>query len=88
MKAPAHADNQGNEASTGITLCFEAVSTLYLVVAEMTRKTARITGVTGQGGAYLPEFLLDKDCEVHGLERRSSSFNTQRIDHLHQGPEL
>tara|TARA_B100001173_G_scaffold254366_1_gene225928 strand:+ start:6400 stop:7512 length:1113 start_codon:yes stop_codon:yes gene_type:complete len=45
-------------------------------------KVALITGVTGQDGAYLSEFLLDKGYEVHGIKRRSSSFNTQRIDHL------
>jgi len=45
-------------------------------------KVALITGVTGQDGAYLAEFLLDKGYEVHGLRRRSSSFNTSRIDHL------
>lgn len=48
------------------------------------RKTALITGVTGQDGAYLAEFLLDKDYEVHGLKRRTSLFNTDRIDHLYQ----
>ena len=47
-------------------------------------KTALIFGVTGQDGAYLTEFLLDKGYEVHGVKRRSSSFNTQRIDHLYQ----
>ena len=51
----------------------------------MTKK-AFITGVTGQDGAYLAEFLLDKGYEVHGLKRRSSSFNTARIDHLYQDP--
>ncbi len=51
----------------------------------MTKK-ALITGVTGQDGAYLSEFLLKKGYEVHGLKRRSSSFNTGRIDHLYQGP--
>ena len=45
-------------------------------------KTAFITGITGQDGSYLAEFLLKKDYEVHGLIRRSSSFNTGRIDHL------
>ena len=45
-------------------------------------KVALITGVTGQDGAYLAEFLLDKDYEVHGIKRRASSFNTDRIDHL------
>ncbi len=49
----------------------------------MTDKTALITGITGQDGAYLAELLLDKGYEVHGIKRRSSSFNTQRIDHLH-----
>ncbi len=48
----------------------------------MTSKVALITGVTGQDGAYLAELLLDKGYEVHGIKRRSSSFNTERIDHL------
>ena len=48
----------------------------------MARKVALITGITGQDGSYLTEFLLDKDYEVHGIIRRSSSFNTGRIDHL------
>jgi GDPmannose 4,6-dehydratase len=48
------------------------------------RKVALVTGVTGQDGAYLTEFLLEKGYEVHGLKRRSSSFNTERIDHLYQ----
>ena len=48
------------------------------------RKVALITGVTGQDGAYLAEFLLEKGYEVHGLKRRSSLFNTDRIDHLYQ----
>ncbi len=49
-------------------------------------KTALITGVTGQDGAYLAEFLLDKGYIVHGIKRRSSSFNTARIDHLYKDP--
>lgn len=49
-------------------------------------KVALITGVTGQDGAYLAELLLDKGYEVHGIKRRSSSFNTGRIDHLYQDP--
>ena len=49
-------------------------------------KKAFITGVTGQDGAYLAEFLLNKGYEVHGLKRRSSSFNTARIDHLYRDP--
>jgi GDPmannose 4,6-dehydratase len=49
-------------------------------------KTALITGITGQDGAYLAEFLLDKGYQVHGIKRRSSLFNTDRIDHLYQDP--
>jgi len=51
-------------------------------------KKALITGVTGQDGSYLAEFLLDKGYEVHGIKRRSSSFNTSRIDHLYEDPHL
>src|SRR5438477_10207570 len=50
------------------------------------KKVALITGVTGQDGAYLAEFLLRKGYEVHGIKRRASSFNTDRIDHLYQDP--
>ena len=50
------------------------------------RKTALITGITGQDGSYLAELLLEKGYEVHGIKRRSSSFNTTRIDHLYQDP--
>lgn len=50
----------------------------------MTKKNALITGVTGQDGAYLAELLLEKGYVVHGIKRRSSSFNTQRIDHLYE----
>jgi GDPmannose 4,6-dehydratase len=49
-------------------------------------KTALITGITGQDGSYLAEFLLQKGYEVHGLKRRASSLNTQRIDHIYQDP--
>ena len=52
------------------------------------KKVALITGVTGQDGAYLSEFLLKKDYIVHGLKRRSSLFNTDRIDHLYQDPHV
>ncbi|MDF2678907.1 MAG: GDP-mannose 4,6-dehydratase [Brevibacillus sp.] len=48
------------------------------------KKVALVTGVTGQDGAYLSEFLLEKGYEVHGIKRRASSFNTDRIDHLYQ----
>ena len=50
------------------------------------KKKALITGVTGQDGSYLVEFLLEKGYEVHGIKRRSSSFNTERIDHIFQDP--
>ena len=49
-------------------------------------KVALITGITGQDGSYLAELLLEKGYEVHGIKRRSSNFNTQRIDHLYQDP--
>ncbi|WP_170773314.1 GDP-mannose 4,6-dehydratase [Ruegeria lacuscaerulensis] len=51
-------------------------------------KTALITGITGQDGSYLAEFLLEKGYEVHGIKRRASSFNTQRIDHIYQDPHV
>lgn len=54
----------------------------------MTRKKALITGITGQDGAYLAEFLLDKGYEVHGIKRRASLLNTDRIDHLYQDPHV
>ena len=49
-------------------------------------KVALITGITGQDGSYLAELLLEKGYEVHGIKRRASSFNTNRIDHLYQDP--
>ncbi len=52
------------------------------------QKVALITGVTGQDGSYLAEFLLEKGYVVHGIKRRASSFNTQRIDHLYQDPHI
>ena len=51
-------------------------------------KVALITGITGQDGSYLAEFLLEKGYNVHGIKRRSSSFNTNRIDHLYQDPHV
>ena len=51
-------------------------------------KVALITGITGQDGSYLAEFLLEKGYEVHGIKRRASSLNTQRIDHLYQDPHI
>ena len=52
------------------------------------QKIALITGVTGQDGSYLAEFLLEKGYEVHGIKRRASSFNTQRVDHIFQDPHV
>jgi GDPmannose 4,6-dehydratase len=54
----------------------------------MTQKVALITGITGQDGSYLAEFLLEKGYVVHGIKRRASSFNTQRIDHIYQDPHI
>ena len=54
----------------------------------MDTKKALITGVTGQDGSYLAELLLSKGYEVHGIKRRSSSFNTQRIDHIYEDPHI
>src|SRR5262249_47225468 len=53
---------------------------------EMMKKKALLFGITGQDGSYLAEYLLEKDYEVHGVIRRSSSFNTARIEHLYQDP--
>ena len=53
---------------------------------SVNKKVALITGITGQDGSYLAELLLEKNYEVHGIKRRSSNFNTQRIDHLYQDP--
>ena len=57
-------------------------------LGKMTEKIALITGVTGQDGAYLAEFLLRKGYVVHGIKRRSSSFNTERVDHLYEDTHL
>ncbi len=54
----------------------------------MSNKVALITGVTGQDGSYLAEFLLEKGYEVHGIKRRASSFNTERIDHIYESPDI
>ena len=53
---------------------------------DRSQKKALITGITGQDGSYLAEFLLGKNYIVHGIKRRSSSFNTGRIDHIYQDP--
>jgi len=54
----------------------------------MRNKVALITGITGQDGSYLAELLLEKGYEVHGIKRRSSSFNTERVDHIYQDPHV
>lgn len=54
----------------------------------MTLKKALVAGVTGQDGSYLAEFLLEKGYEVHGIKRRASSFNTQRVDHIYQDQHM
>jgi len=54
----------------------------------VTKRVALITGITGQDGSYLAELLLQKHYEVHGIKRRSSSFNTGRIDHIYRDPHL
>ena len=51
-------------------------------------KKALITGITGQDGSYLAELLLEKGYEVHGIKRRSSMFNTQRVDHIYEDPHV
>jgi GDPmannose 4,6-dehydratase len=59
-----------------------------MVNSTTTPKVALITGITGQDGSYLAEFLLAKGYTVHGIKRRSSSFNTQRVDHIYEDPHL
>jgi len=61
---------------------------MHALVAEMRRRVALITGITGQDGSYLAELLLEKGYEVHGIKRRTSLFNTDRIDHLYQDPHV
>ena len=56
------------------------------MTAQNPKRVALITGVTGQDGAYLAEYLLGLGYSVHGIKRRSSSFNTARVDHLYQDP--
>ena len=59
-----------------------------MYISNLQMKKALITGITGQDGAYLAEFLLNKGYEVHGIKRRSSLFNTQRIDHIYEDPHI
>jgi len=78
-KRTPHATNETNTTHTKQTSC-----TTHTKRYPTSDKIALITGVTGQDGAYLSEFLLNKGYIVHGIKRRSSSFNTGRIDHLYQ----
>ncbi len=73
------------EIMTKSNTCF-LVLFLFLCVHTIVAKIAMITGVNGQDGAYLSEFLLNKGYEVHGIKRRTSTLNTQRIDHLYEDP--
>ena len=61
-------------------------SDIQTIERSVVLKRALITGITGQDGAYLAELLLKKGYEVHGIKRRSSSFNSDRIDHLYEDP--
>jgi GDPmannose 4,6-dehydratase len=61
---------------------------IWIVERDNSMKRALITGITGQDGSYLAEFLLEKGYEVHGIKRRASQFNTQRIDHLYEDPHV
>ena len=61
--------------------------TIEAKLTDITKK-ALITGITGQDGSYLAELLLEKGYEVHGIKRRASLFNTQRVDHLYQDPHV
>src|SRR3546814_2962931 len=74
--------------STASRISFRDVRPLGRIIrtsmTEHLGKTALITGVTGQDGAYLAQFLLEKGYEVHGIKRRSSYFNTGRIEHLYE----
>jgi GDPmannose 4,6-dehydratase len=63
-------------------------SCFFLIRNGMEKQIALITGVTGQDGSYLAEFLLDKGYEVHGIKRRASLFNTERVDHIYQDPHI
>lgn len=67
---------------------FQDIYWINKLTSTAEKKRALITGVTGQDGAYLSDLLLAKGYEVHGLKRRSSSFNTQRIDHIYQDKHI
>lgn len=75
-----------NVAATTLLIPLGRINSNLGRYAMTTRKVALITGVTGQDGSYLAEFLLEKGYEVHGIKRRASLFNTQRIDHIYEDP--
>jgi GDPmannose 4,6-dehydratase len=58
------------------------------MTSQPSPKVALITGLTGQDGSYLAEFLLEKGYTVHGIKRRASSFNTSRVDYIYQAPHI
>ena len=64
------------------------MNTMTHTKQKKTQKVALITGVTGQDGSYLAEFLLEKGYIVHGIKRRASLFNTHRVDHIYQDPHI
>src|SRR5207245_3800941 len=70
--------------------CSLCLNTTHATIPDIMNKpkVALITGITGQDGAYLAEFLLNKGYLVHGIKRRTSLFNTKRIDHLYQDPHV
>ena len=83
------------ESQRGIADCFgtsiadgSGIETHFVNSGETLKKKALISGITGQDGSYLAEFLLRKGYEVHGIKRRTSLFNTDRIDHLYEDPHV
>lgn len=72
---------------SGLKMFMAAISGVYIKEVNYLRK-ALITGITGQDGSYLAELLLEKGYEVHGIKRRSSLFNTQRVDHIYEDPHV
>jgi GDPmannose 4,6-dehydratase len=84
-----HKHSADRTCQQSIAVPLEGLQTLKSLRASMQNpKVALITGVTGQDGSYLAEFLLEKGYNVHGIKRRASLFNTQRVDHLYQDPHL
>lgn len=83
--------NVGNLVFSGYREAQAVSCYLLFLLSErmfMNKKRALITGITGQDGSYLAEFLLEKGYEVHGIKRRASSFNTARVDHIYEDPHV